>query len=165
MKAINVQQFGPPGVMKIEEVADPRPGKGEVVVRLYAAGVNPVDTYIRAGLYAGTPVLPYTPGMDGAGVIESVGEGITGMTVGERVYIWGTLTGAYAEKARCQGSQVHTLPNRLSFEQGAGVGVPYSTAYHALFHRAKAVPEISSLSTEQAAGWARLLSKLLEPPG
>jgi NADPH2:quinone reductase len=140
LKAIKVQQFGPPEVMKVEEVADPRPGKGEVVVRLFAAGVNPVDTYIRGGLYAVNPVLPYTPGMDGAGVIESVGEEITGMTVGDRVYIWGTLTGAYAEKVKCLGYQIHPLPERLSFEQGAGVGVPYSTAYHALFHRAKAVP-------------------------
>ncbi len=140
MKAIKVQQFGPPEVMKVEEVEDPRPGNGEVIVRLFAAGVNPVDTYIRAGLYAGKPVLPYTPGMDGAGVVESVGEGTTGPTAGDRVYIWGTLTGAYAEKAKCLVSQVHPLPDRLSFEQGASVGVPYSTAYHALFHRAKAIP-------------------------
>ena len=126
--------------MKIDDVADPRPGKGEVIVRLFAAGVNPVDTYIRAGLYTGKSVLPYTPGMDGAGVIESVGEGITGMTVGDRVYIWGTISGSYAEKAKCLVSQVHPLPERLSFEQGAGVGVPYSTAYHALFHRARAIP-------------------------
>jgi len=140
LKAINVRQFGPPEVMKIDEVADPRAGKGEVIVRLFAAGVNPVDTYIRAGLYAGNSVLPYTPGMDGAGVIESVGEGITGMTVGDRIYIGGAITGAYAEKAKCLVSQVHPLPERLSFEQGAGVGVPYSTAYHALFHRARVIP-------------------------
>lgn len=126
--------------MKIDEVADPRPGKGEVIVRLFAAGVNPFDTYIRAGLYAGKSVLPYTPGMDGAGVIESVGEGITGMTVGDRVYIGGTISGSYAEKAKCLVTQVHPLPERLSFEQGACVGVPYSSAYHALFHRARAIP-------------------------
>ena len=140
MKAIKVQQFGPPEVMKVEEVSDPRPGNGEVIVRLFTAGVNPIDAYIRAGLYAAKPVLPYTPGMDGAGIIESIGEGTRGMTVGDRVYIWGTLTGSYAEKVKCTESQVYLLPNRLSFEQGAGIGVPYSTAYHALFHRAKAVP-------------------------
>ena len=78
--------------------------------------------------------------MDGAGVIESVGEKITKVAVGDRVYIWGAITGSYAEKTKCLESQVHPLPMRLSFEQGAGVGVPYSTAYHALFHRARAVP-------------------------
>jgi NADPH2:quinone reductase len=140
MKAVRVQQFGPPEVMKIEEVDDPRPEQGEVIVRLSAAGINPVDTYIRAGLYAAKPALPYTPGMDGAGIIESVGEGVKGMSAGDRVYIWGSLTGSYAEKVRCMQSQVYRLPERLSFEQGAGIGVPYSTAYHALFHRAMAIP-------------------------
>ncbi|MGO9380279.1 MAG: NADPH:quinone reductase [Dissulfurispiraceae bacterium] len=140
MKAIRVHQFGPPEIMKLEEAADPRPDRGEVVVKLFAVGVNPVDTYIRSGLYTTRPDLPYTPGMDGAGLIESVGEKITKVAVGDRVYIWGSITGSYAEKTKCLESQVHPLATHLSFEQGAGVGVPYSTAYHALFHRARAVP-------------------------
>jgi NADPH:quinone reductase len=139
MKAIRVQEFGLPEVMKLQEVEDPKPGKGELAVRLHAAGVNPVDTYIRSGQYPLTPAMPYTPGMDGAGIVEAVGEGVTGFSVGDRVYIGGTLTGSYAEKALCLESQVHPLPDHISFEQGAAIGVPYSTAYHALFHRARAV--------------------------
>jgi NADPH2:quinone reductase len=125
--------------MRLEEVEDPIPGRGEVVVKLFAIGVNPVDTYIRAGLYAVKPALPYTPGMDGAGVIESIGDGVTKVAIGRRVYFGGTITGSYAEKAICTESQVHPLPEQISFEQGAGVGVPYATAYHALFHRAKSI--------------------------
>lgn len=126
--------------MKLEEIEDPIPGSHEVVVKIFAIGVNPVDSYIRAGLYAVKPALPYTPGMDGAGVIESLGAGVTKVAIGERVYFGGTVTGTYAAKAICTESQVHPLPERISFEQGAGVGVPYATAYHALFHRAKSIP-------------------------
>jgi len=140
LKAIRVREFGPPEVMKLEELEDPTPARGEVVVKLFAIGVNPVDSYIRAGLYAAKPTLPYTPGMDGAGVIESIGDGVTRVAVGQRVYCGGTITGSYAEKAICTESQVHPLPEHISFEQGAGVGVPYATAYHALFHRAKSIP-------------------------
>ena len=70
MKAIRVHEFGGPDVLKLEEVPDPRPGPGQVVVRIHAAGVNPVETYIRSGEYASKPQLPYTPGNDGAGVVE-----------------------------------------------------------------------------------------------
>ncbi len=139
MKAIQAHEFGLPEVMKLTEVEDPRPGKGQILVRLHAAGVNPVDTYIRSGQYPLIPTMPYTPGMDGAGVVEALGDETSGFSVGDRVYIGGTLTGSYAEKAICLESQVHPLPGHLSFEQGAAIGVPYSTAYHALCHRARAV--------------------------
>ncbi len=140
MKAIRVYEFGNPEVMKIEEVDDPKPGPGEVVVKVYAAGVNPVDTYIRSGLYAVKPSLPYTPGMDAAGLIESVGEGVRGFAAKDRVYIAGTVSGSYAEKALCKESQVHHLPDKISFSHGAAVGVPYGAAYRALFNRAVAIP-------------------------
>ncbi len=139
MKAIRVHEFGEPEVMKLEEVADPVPGPGQVLVRVHAVGVNPVDTYFRAGRYGQIP-LPYTPGSDAAGEVESIGEGVTGVAVGDRVYMGGTLTGAYAEKARCEVSQVHPLPGQVSFSQGAAVGVPYGTAYRALVQRALATP-------------------------
>ena len=133
MKAVRVQQFGGPEVMRVEEVADPRPGPHQVVVNIKAAGVNPVDTYIRSGMYARKPALPYTPGSDAAGIVESAGSEVRGFKPGDRVYIGGTLTGAYAEKALSEEAQVHPLPKRASFEQGAGVNVPYATAYRALF--------------------------------
>jgi len=139
MKAVRVHEFGPPEVMRLEQVPDLRPDHGQVVVRVKAAGVNPVDTYIRSGTYARKPPLPYTPGADGAGVVESVGEGVKRVAPGDRVYIAGTITGSYAEQALCLESQVHPLPQRLSFAQGAAVNVPYATAYRALFQIAHAV--------------------------
>ena len=75
MKAIRVENFGGPEVLALTDTPELRPGAGEILVRIHAAGVNPVDTYIRAGTYAVKPPLPYTPGLDGAGVIEQIGEG------------------------------------------------------------------------------------------
>ncbi len=140
MKAIRVREFGDPEAMKIEEAEDPKPGQGQVVVRIHAVGVNPVDTYIRSGLYPSKPPLPYTPGMDGAGIVESTGMGVKNIKGGDRVYLAGTVSGSYAEKALCNESQVHLLPEQLSFAQGAAMGVPYGTAYRALFHRARTIP-------------------------
>lgn len=139
MKAIRVHEFGGPEVMRLEEVPEPKPGQGQVVIRVKAAGVNPVDTYIRSGAYAAKPQLPYTPGSDAAGVIEAVGAGVTGIAAGDRVYTVQTLSGAYAEHALCDRSQVKSMPANVSFAQGAGISVPYGTAYRALFQRAHAV--------------------------
>jgi NADPH:quinone reductase len=138
MKAIRVHQFGGPEVLKLEEVATPKPAIGDVLVRIHAAGVNPYDTYMRTGTYAIKPPLPYTPGSDGAGVVEAVGEGVKKVKRGDRVYTAQTITGAYAEYALAREGQVHPLPAKIDFKQGAGIWVPYGTAYHALFHSAKA---------------------------
>jgi NADPH:quinone reductase len=138
MKAIRVHQFGGPEVLKLEEVPTPKPQTGQVLVRIHAAGVNPYDTYMRNGAYAIKPQLPYTPGSDAAGTIESVGAGIGKFKTGDRVYTAQTVTGAYAEYALALEDQIHRLPKIISYEQGAGVWVPYGTAYHALHHFAKA---------------------------
>ena len=144
MKAIRVAEFGPPSVMKLEEVPAPKPGAGEVVVRARAVGVNPVDTYIRNGAYGKTVLPPYTPGSDAAGTVEAVGAGVTSVKPGDRVYTAGTVepgfTGAYAELVLSRERQVHRLPGRLSFSQGAAIHVPYATAWRALFQRARGVP-------------------------
>ena len=97
MKAIVVHEFGGPEVLKHEDVPTPKPAAGQVLVRIHAAGVNPYDTYMRAGTYAVKPPLPYTPGSDAAGVIEGVGDGVKKVKKGDRVYTAKTLTGAYAE--------------------------------------------------------------------
>lgn len=136
MRAIRVERFGGPEVLRLEDVPDPVPGPGQVLVRVRAAGVNPVETYIRSGSYALLPRLPYTPGVDGAGEVEAVGAGAP-FAEGERVFFGGSLTGTYAEKALCEASQLHRLPARLSFAQGAALGIPYATAWCAMVQRAR----------------------------
>jgi NADPH2:quinone reductase len=140
MQAILAREFGGPDVLKLEDVPDPVAGHGQVRVRMHAVGVNPYDTYMRAGGYAIKPDLPFTPGADGAGVIDQVGEGVAGWKAGDRVYISGTAIGkahgAYAQLVVCNPDQVHRLPDRTSFTQGAGLFVPYVTAWRALFGRA-----------------------------
>jgi NADPH2:quinone reductase len=138
MKAIQVYQFGGPEVLAVHEVPTPKPGPGEVLVRIRAAGVNPYDTYMRNGAYPVKPALPYTPGSDAAGTIEAVGQGVTKVKPGNRVYTATTLTGAYAEYALARENQVYPLPEKISFSQGAGLWVPYGTAYTALRHHADA---------------------------
>lgn len=143
MKAIVVREFGDPAVMRVEEVPNPEAGAGRVLVRVRAVGVNPVDAYVRKGAYARKPALPYTPGADAAGTVEAVGAHVTACSPGQRVYIIGTTagaSGACAELVVCEPAQVYPLPDALSFEQGAAIGVPYGTAYRALFHRAEARP-------------------------
>jgi len=138
MKAIQVHNFGGPEELKLEEIPTPKPAAGQVLVRIHAAGVNPYDTYMRAGTYAVKPPLPYTPGSDAAGVVEAIGEGIKKVKAGDRVYTARTVTGAYAEYALTLEDQVYRLPEKISYAQGAAVYVPYATAYHALYHSAQA---------------------------
>jgi NADPH2:quinone reductase len=138
MKAIQVQQFGGPEVLQLLEVPTPKPGPGQILVRVHAAGVNPYDTYMRAGTYAIKPELPYTPGSDAAGTVEAMGDGVKKVKVGDRVYTAKTLSGAYAEFALTDESQVEPLPEKISFAQGSGLWVPYATAYTALYHHAHA---------------------------
>lgn len=142
MKAILAREFGGPEVLQLADVPDPVAGPGQVRVSIRAVGVNPYDTYMRAGGYAIKPDLPYTPGADAAGVIDQVGDGVNGWKNGDRVYVSGTATGtahgAYAQMAVCEAAQVHRLPERTSFAQGAGLFVPYVTAWRALFGRANA---------------------------
>jgi NADPH2:quinone reductase len=142
MNAIVVREFGPPEVMKIETVQDPAPGPDQVLVRVKAVGINPVETYVRSGSYARKPNLPYTPGTDIAGVVEAVGPNVSAFKKGDRVYGHGVAAGSggYAELAVSEEHQVHRLPDNVSFEQGAALGVPYGTAWRALFMKAQARP-------------------------
>src|SRR2546427_1799197 len=114
MKAIRVSDFGAPDVLKLQDVPDPKPDSGQVLVRVKAAGVNPVDTYIRAGAYARKPNLPYTPGTDAGGIVEAVGANVKHFKVGDRVYTNGSITGVYAELALCEELRVHLLPSKVS---------------------------------------------------
>jgi NADPH2:quinone reductase len=140
MKAIRVHEFGGPEVLRLEEVPTPQPGPGQVLVRMHAIGVNPVETYIRAGTFGYRPALPYTPGNDGAGVVEQVGADVNEFKPGDRVYTARSVSGTYAEFALCTTQQVHPLPANISFAQGAAIGTPYAAAYRGLFQRADAKP-------------------------
>ncbi|GAB4314527.1 MAG: NAD(P)H-quinone oxidoreductase [Candidatus Sumerlaeia bacterium] len=133
MKTILVTEYGGPEVMRLVEAPDPQPAAGQVVVRMRAVGVNPVDTYLRSGQQGYTPPLPWTPGFDGAGEVEAVGEGVSKVRPGDRVYLSGALAGTYTEKALCREDQVWPLPPQTSFEQGAALYVNYATAYCGLF--------------------------------
>jgi NADPH2:quinone reductase len=144
MKAIRVHQFGGPEVLRLEEIPTPQPAPNQILVGVKAIGVNPVETYIRSGLYSKAAgvisTLPYTPGRDAAGVVEKIGAEICDLKIGNRVYVSNTSTGAYAEFCLCGADDVHPLPEKISFAQGAGIPTPYATAYRALFQRGRALP-------------------------
>jgi NADPH2:quinone reductase len=137
VKAIRVHQFGGPEVLRLEEVPVPTPAPGQVLVRIHAIGVNPVETYQRSGSNPALK-LPWTPGMDAAGAVEAVGPGVSRTKLGDRVYTSDTIAGSYAELALCEEKSVHPLPANITFQQGAAINIPYATAYRALFHRARA---------------------------
>jgi len=145
MHGIQVSEFGGPEVLEHRELPVPEPGAGQVRVRLHAIGVNPADTYIRTGTYAFfTPELPYTPGFDGAGVVDAVGAGVDEVAPGDRVFVaaLGTpgCSGLYADLAVVDAAVVHPLPSTLSYGQGAAMGVPCVTAWRALFQKARLQP-------------------------
>jgi NADPH:quinone reductase len=145
MRAIRVQQFGAPEVMRVEDVESVPLGPGQVRVLVRAAGVNPVDTYIRGGQYGALPELPYTPGFDAAGEVVEVSpldaKGMGWPRLGQRVWVGKRgREGTYASEVVCQPEQLHPLPDRLSFEEGAGVYVACCTAWRAIFGKAMAKP-------------------------
>jgi NADPH2:quinone reductase len=152
MKAVLVREFGGPERLRVEQVEDLRPGPGQVLVKIHAAGVNPVDTYIRTGTHSVKPSLPYTPGTDGAGVVVATGPDAGRFTSGDRVYVAGSVTGTYAEQALCLEAQVHPLPASATFAEGAALGVPYATAYRSLFQIAHAQPGESVLVRGASGG-------------
>src|SRR5215510_1586055 len=119
MRASRVSEFGGPENLKLQDVPDPKPDSGQVLVRVKAAGINPVDTYIRAGVYPRKPNLPYTPGTDAGGAVEAIGPNVKRFKPGDRAYTNGSITGVYAELALCEESRVHHLPAKISFAQGA----------------------------------------------
>lgn len=141
MRAIRVHQWGGPEVLKVEtSIPVPVPGDNQVLIKVHASGVNPVDTYIRSGAYARRPDLPYIPGSDAAGVVEAVGEKVTNFKKGDRAYSVRSISGAYCEFAVSDAEFTAHLSDKLTFAQGASLGVPYYTAYRALVTRAKIRP-------------------------
>ena len=138
MKAIVVREFGQPEVMKLEEIDPPEPTGTQVLVKIEAAGINPVDTYLRTGIHAHAPNLPYTPGKDGAGTIQAIGSEVSDFKCGDRVFTAGSVSGTYADYSLCDQSQLGRLPANVGCDAGAGVWTPYATSYRALFQKANA---------------------------
>lgn len=137
MRAIQVHDYGGPEVLVLEQVAQPEPKAGEVLVKVKAAGVNPADWKRRAGLYKQFMALsfPWTPGLDGAGIVEATGEGVTAYRKGQEIY--GLLTGAYAEYAVAQTSDIQPKPAHITFEQAASVPVGALTAWQSVIEVAQ----------------------------
>lgn len=142
MKAVRVQEYGGPEVLKYESnVPIPSVGAGDVLVRVKSVGVNPVETYIRSGQYSSLPSLPFILGGDSAGIVEEVGSDVTEYKKGDRVFTFmRTNSGVYAEFTSSPVSNTQPLPDALNFSQGASLGVPYLTAYRALFIKANGRP-------------------------
>lgn len=142
MKAVQIHEFGGPENLKLVEVQEPTPNALEVKVKLYAVGLNPSESYTITGNYAyNIPELPYTPGYDGAGVIEEVGNEVENVKIGDRVYLSGfnanRNTGTYAEKVVIDAKNVYHLPDHATFNDGAALGIPAFTAYRALIQKAQ----------------------------
>jgi len=138
MKAMQLNAYGPASDLSLADAMKPSVSADQLLVQVGAAGVNPVDTYIRSGTNNYTASFPHTPGSDGAGTIVEIGSDVTGFTIGQRVYFSRNITGSSAEFTVCPATHVFPLSDSLSFEEGACVGIPYTTAHRALFGRAHA---------------------------
>lgn len=135
MRAVQISQFGDADVLEVVELPVPNPGANQVRIRVMAAGVNPVDTYVRSGAYGDRP-MPVALGFDAAGEIDAVGPGVDASVIGTRVYTCSALPGAYAQFAIVEIDRTYPLPDNISFDQGAAIGIPYATAYAALHQHA-----------------------------
>src|SRR5579883_1385966 len=111
MRAIRVHRTGGPEVLQLEELPTPRPGAGEALVRVEAAGVNFIDVYLRTGAYAAE--MPVTPGGEGAGIVEAIGEGASDVRVGQRV-AWASVPGSYATHVVARADQLVPVPDGVS---------------------------------------------------
>src|SRR5450432_1266378 len=130
MRAIRIHYTGAPDVMQMENVELPLPGAGEVRVRNHAIGVNYLDVYYRSGFYP-SPPRPFTPGNEGAGVIESVGKGVKDFKPGDRVAYVATL-GAYAQERNVEAKYLVRLPKAIAFETAAAMMLKGFTAQYLL---------------------------------
>jgi NADPH:quinone reductase-like Zn-dependent oxidoreductase len=151
MRAARFHDYGPPEVLTVEETPRPMPGEGEVLVRVHAAGVNPIDWKLRAGyLKDFMPVqLPYTPGYDLAGTVEAVGPGVTDFTPGQAVF--GRGAASYAEYAIAPATALALKPANITFDQAATIAIGGVTAWAGLFDTAGLQPG-QRLLVQGAAG-------------
>src|SRR3954451_14922203 len=150
MQRVVVDRFGGPDVLKLVEDDDPRPGPGEVRVKVLAAGVSFTDSMLRAGTYLGVPRPPFTPGYELVGVVQELGPGCTRLRLGDRVAAL-TAYGGYAERVCVPEAEAVEVPDDLDPAAGAGLGLTYMTAYQVL-HRMAQVTSGESVLVHGAAG-------------
>ena len=163
MKAVQINDFGGPEAMKYQEVADPMPGDGEVVVRIEAAGVNYTDVYSRAGINPGPP-LPRTIGVEGAGVVTAVGGGVTEVSPGDAV-VYCSVNGSYAEQAVAPAWRLIRRPAGLDAKAGAAAMLQGMTA-HYLCHSTYAVqPGDGVIVHAGAGGMGLILTQMIKMLG
>ncbi len=148
MFGFNVRRFGGPEEMVWEDLGDPQPEAGQVLVKIHASGVNFAETRMRAGTYSGQP-LPFVMGMEGAGTVLEVGEGVTDFSPGDRVF--GRARGSHAEAVVFDQDHLMPLPSNLSFVEGAAIPVGWLTAWHAL-HTVAMLKPGSRVLVEAAGG-------------
>ena len=139
MRAIVVEEFGPPERLRVAEAPAPVPGPGEVLVAIHAAPVNYVDTLVVGGTYQFLPPFPFIPGKGPAGVVTALGSAVTTLRVGDRVLAMAE-TGGYAEAVAVAADQCHHLPRAMSYSEAASAAVVYDTSWVALRGRARLVP-------------------------
>lgn len=150
MKAVLFHELGGPEVLKLEDVPKPQPKPGWVLIKVHAVGINFADTLFRQGQYLMKPNLPDIPGLEAAGVVEAVGEGVTHVKPGMRVATIGVKT--YAEYSMASGAQVMPLPDHVSFEEGAAFPIQTLTAYHMLHTSHQTTPGQTVLVHSAAGG-------------
>jgi NADPH2:quinone reductase len=131
MRALVCREYGPPDKLVIEDMEDPSPGDGEVVVDVHAAGINFPDILVFAGKYQVRTEPPFVPGYEASGVVSATGNGVSRLKPGDKVVVT-PMGGAFAEQLAAPESQAFPLPETMDFEQGAGFPITYCTSYHAL---------------------------------
>ena len=136
MRAIVAEKLGSPDDLVIREVAVAAPASGEVAVDLKAAAVNFADLLVIEGKYQVRPPLPFVPGKEAAGVVAAIGDGVAGLATGDRVMVQ-VEHGAFAERVVAPAGHCFAIPDRMSFEEAAAIGIAYQTAYLALVERAR----------------------------
>ena len=162
MKAVVVRAHGGPEVMALEDVAEPNPGPGEVVVNVAAAGVNYIDTYQREGLYPMT--LPYTPGLEGSGTVSAVGGAVSGFSIGDRV-AWNGVLGSYAEKIVVPENKLVAVPEGVDLHDAAQLMLQGITAHYLITSLFEIKPGHTALVHAAAGGVGLLLCQMISNRG